>query len=491
MQIIAILSIIFPIAAGLILFALKLADYHLRNRLHITVVIITSAMILVTVIYSAVKGPVDITLVSFGEDSLSIAFRIDAAGGIFAAISAVLWPVTTIYAFSYMEHEIGRNRFYAFFTITFGVVCGIAFAKDLFTLYLFYELMTFTTLPLVMHENDKKAKSAAKKYLIYSMIGASLIFIALVFFINFGTTLNFAYGGILNLEKVKDFAYMIQLIAILGFFGFGVKAAVFPFHSWLPTASVAPTPVTALLHAVAVVKAGAFGVMRILYFCFGADVLYGTPAQYVMLVFASVTIIYGSATAFRCPHFKRRLAYSTISNLSYILLGFALLTPQGLTGGLLHMIFHAGIKISLFFCAGAVLVKGKKEYVYELEGLGRKMPLACAVFTIGSLGIMGIPPLACFISKFTIGSASAANGTWAGYFGCVALAFSAVLTVVYLSTCIIRFYFPMKGADLSSLEKVEPMDGKMGFSMVFVLILGIFLAFLSGPLTNMLTGVFA
>ena len=209
-----------------------------------------------------------------------------------------------------------------------------------------------------------------------------------------------------------------------------------------------------------------------------------------MILFAAITIVYGSAMAFRSPHFKRRLAYSTISNLSYILLGFALLSPAGMTGGLLHMIFHAVIKISLFFCAGAVLVKGKKEYVYELEGLNRKMPLTCFVFTVGSLALMGIPPLACFISKFTIGEASAALGNWAGYAGAAALAASAVLTVIYLSTCIIRFYFPMKGADLSSLERIEPMDRSMGFALVFVLISGIVLAFLSGPLTNVIGTIF-
>ena len=489
MQIIVILSVIFPIAAGILLFALKLNNYRLRNMLYLAVVLITSGLIITAVLYSIFVSPVDVTLVKFSE-FLGISFRIDTASAIFASIIAVLWPITIIYAFSYMEHEHGRNRFYSFFTISFGVVCGIAFAKDLFTMYLFYELMTLTTLPLVMHENDQKAKSAAKKYLIYSMIGASLIFIVLVFFINFGTTLSFAYGGILDPVKILGFNDMIQVIAILGFFGFGVKAAIFPFHNWLPSASVAPTPVTALLHAVAVVKAGAFGVMRVLYFCFGTDHLYGTPAQIIMIVFASVTIIYGSATAFRCPHFKRRLAYSTISNLSYILLGFAILTPYGLTGGILHMIFHAVIKISLFFCAGAVLVKGHKEYVYELEGLNRKMGLTCTVFTIGSLGLMGIPPLACFISKWTIGNASAATGTWAGYFGAFALAVSAVLTVVYLSTCIIRFYFPMKGADLSSLEKIEPMDKAMGFSMVFVAAAGIALAFMSAPITNILNSVF-
>ena len=490
MQILAIISIIFPIIAGIILFTLKLRNFRLRNMMYLTVILITSALILTTVLYSIFVEPVDVTLVTFSS-FLGISFRIDTASAIFASIIAVLWPITTLYAFSYMEHEHARNRFYSFFTMSFGVVCGIAFAKDLFTLYLFYELMTLTTLPLVMHENDEKAKSAGKKYLIFSMIGASLIFIVLVFFINFGTTLNFAYGGIMDPVKILGFNNMIQVMAVLGFFGFGVKAAIFPFHSWLPSASVAPTPVTALLHAVAVVKAGAFGVMRVLYFCFGTDKLFDTPAQYIMIIFASITIIYGSATAFRCPHFKRRLAYSTISNLSYILLGFAILSPMGLTGGILHMIFHAVIKISLFFCAGAVLVKGKKEYVYELEGLNRKMPLTCTVFTIGSLGLMGIPPLACFISKFVIGSASAATGTWPGYFGGLALAVSAVLTVVYLSTCIIRFYFPMKGADLSSLERIEPMDKSMGFAMVFVTVAGIVLAFLSGPITHILERVFS
>ncbi len=485
-----ILSVFFPIAVGVTLFFLNLKNWKMRNLIDILAVSLTSVFIIVSVIRALTgeESGTSVTLVRFSE-MLTISFKIDRASCVFALIIAVLWPLTMIYSFSYMEHEKGRNLFYSFFTISYGVVCGIAFAEDLFTMYLFYELMTLTTLPLVMHDMDAKAKSAGKKYITYSMIGASMIFIVLVFFLNFGTSLNFTYGGILDPSKSALYTSMIQPIAVVGFFGFGVKAALFPFHDWLPSASVAPTPVTALLHAVAVVKAGAFCVLRILYYCFGTESLFGTPAQFIMILFASITIVYGSCMAFRCPHFKRRLAYSTISNLSYILLGFAIMTPEGMTGGLLHMIYHAAIKITLFFCAGAILVNAGREYVYELEGFGKRMPLMAAVFTVSAFGLMGIPPLACFISKFTIGSAAAALDNPAGYIGDAALIVSAVLTILYLTTIIIRFYFPMEGMPVAAPETVQAMDKRMSIPMVLITVLGVILALSSKGLFRFLNAI--
>ena len=527
MNILTVLCVLLPICAGLFLFFKKPEDRRLRNTFSLVVVLLNAVLILVCILSTAASGPqtTAVTLFDFGR-GLALAFSFDEASMVFAAIIAVLWPVTTVYAFSYMKHEGMENKFFSFFIITFGVVAGIATARNFFTLYLFYELMTLVTLPLVMHSMDDKARSAGKKYLIYSMTGAAMIFIALIFLYSYGFSLDFTWGGILDPAKTAGKENILQVAFVLGFFGFGVKAALFPFHSWLPAASVAPTPVTALLHAVAVVKSGAFSVMRLIYFGFGCAFLYGTPAQFLAILFAAVTIVYGSAMALRMPHLKRRLAYSTVANLSYILLAFATMTPEGLTGGLLHMIFHAVIKITLFFCAGAILHHAKKEYLDEMEGLAAKMPITCATFLIAALGLIGIPPLGGFISKLTIGTAAgslaaagtlntasgaaasgvmnAASGsllTAAGILGCVALIVSATLTLLYMMSTVIRFYFPLKPEKRlhhkhqkhlehrAIRENVHEADRCMTVPLILLAVLSIALALCSRYLLNFLNTI--
>ena len=292
----------------------------------------------------------------------------DGLSKVFGTMVSILWILTTIYGFEYMTHEGHEDRFFAFFTMTFGVVLGIAFSGNFLTMYLFYEFLTLVTLPLVMHAMDNKARHAGKMYILYMMFGAALAFIGFVFVYCYGTSIDFVPGGVLNPILVAGHETTLQLVFIAAFFGFGVKAAVFPLYRWLPKASVAPTPVTALLHAVAVVKSGIFAIIRLTYYSFGTDFLVGTVAQNVMLVAAAITIVFGSTVALRTPHIKRRFAYSTVSNLSYIIFGIALMTPLGLAAALMHMIYHAVLKITLFFTAGAVLYKTHREYLYEVEG---------------------------------------------------------------------------------------------------------------------------
>ena len=224
-----------------------------------------------------------------------------------------------------------------------------------------------------------------------------------------------------------------------------MKSAVFPFHGWLPTASVAPTPVTALLHAVAVVKAGVFSVMRFTYYCIGPDVLAGSWAQTVALVFAMVTIVYASTMGVREPHFKRRLAYSTVSNLSYILLGVCLMSPLGLLAGLAHMLFHAVMKINGFFCVGAVMHEAEIEYVYDLDGVGRRMPWTFMAFLVSGLGLTGIPLFSGFVSKWRLATALFSNGTPLARAGVLVLLYSALMTGVYMLTVVVRAFWPGKG----------------------------------------------
>ena len=482
-------SLLFPILSGIALLIVRPKDRGNRNRYVMLMVCLSAVFVLGTALCSALRGPDAVYLhVADLSPMLKIAFRPDGVSLVFGCIIGVLWPVTTVYAFSYMEHEGRENLFFGFFLITFGVVAGIAYSANFFTLYLCYEFMTLVTLPLVMHEMDDKARAAGKKYVLYSMTGAALVFICLMYFCRYADSLDFTYGGILNLERVAGHEKELMTVFVLAFFGFGVKAAIFPFHRWLPAASVAPTPVTALLHAVAVVKSGAFAVMRLVYFGFGCELLRGTWAQYIVLAASAFTVMFGSAMSLRMPHLKRRLAYSTVSNLSYILVAFASMSPAGLVGGLLHMVFHAVIKISLFFCAGAMLHHNELEYVYDMEGLSKKMPITCAVFTVASLALMGIPPFGGFLSKWTIGTAAAANLNWAGVLGAVSLIVSAILTTLYMLSAVVRFYFPLKNAPALPAE-VHEADRQMTGPLIYLTVLLVVLSLLSQPLSAWIGGL--
>ena len=313
-------------------------------------------------------------------------------------------------------------------------------------MYLFYELLTLATLPLVMHAMDSKARYAGRVYLTYSMSGAALGFIAMVMMVEHGG-LFFQFGG--SVVPIPGKEDTLRIAYVLGFFGFGVKAAVFPGHKWLLRASVAPTPVTALLHAVAVVKAGVFAVTRLTWYGFGPDLLRGTWAQYVVMGAAIFTIVYGSSKALRTQHLKRRLAWSTISNLSYVLLGVTTLTTAGLAAGLTHMVFHAVLKITLFFCVGAVHYKLHRDFVPDVEGCGVLMPIVFSCFAVASLGLMGVPPLAGFSSKWMLATAAVGEGSWLGYAGAAALILSALLTALYLMQIVLLAFFPRQNRQLT------------------------------------------
>lgn len=382
---------------------------------------------------------------------LTLAFHVDGLSRIFALLVALLWPLTTLYAFDYMQHEGGERRFFGFFLVAYGIVLGIAFAATMVTLYLFFELLTLATLPLVMHKMDDKARFAGFRYLLYSMIGAALGLMSVIFLSAYSDTDYFIIGGILNQSRVLGMENILQGIFAVSFFGFGVKAALFPGYAWLPIASVAPTPVTALLHAVAVVKAGVFACIRLVYYGFGTEFLIGSFAQDITMIATVITIVFGSVMALRSDHFKRRLAYSTISNLSYIMFGVTLMTEAGLQAASLHMLYHGVIKITLFFCVGAVYAKTGWEYISRLSGLGSKMPITFATFTLASLALMGIPPLPGFWSKFALGKAAVELGTKIGYFGLAAIMLSALLTALYQMSVVLQVYFPteVQPGDLS------------------------------------------
>lgn len=469
-----VLPVVLPIVGGALMPVLHLPDKK-RNLLLEILVLLTSAIALTCVFRRPETG---FTLFHL-TGNLDFALRLDGLGSVFTCLIAILWPLSTLYAFEYMRHEERTTSFFAFYTMTYGVTMGIAMAKNLVTMYLFYELLTLVSVYLVMHPMTKKAIRASRTYLYYSIGGAAFAFISLIFVIVFGDTTDFVLGGVLNMKKIGDNVQTMLFIYLLAFWGFGVKAAVFPFQGWLPKASVAPTPVTALLHAVAVVKSGAFAVMRLTYYCFGPDFIRGTWAHFAVMSIAMLSIIYGSTMAVKETHFKRRLAFSTISNLSYILLGVTMMSPLGLLAGMSHLVFHAVMKIGSFFSAGAVLHQSGKEYVDELNGLAKKMPFVFTVFTICGLSLIGIPLFAGFISKWNIAAAAMELGESYpyAYVAVLVLLYSALMTAVYILTVAIRAWFPDQGYDAAANEGITDPNWEMklplGIFAVTVLVFGL------------------
>lgn len=328
-----------------------------------------------------------------------IAFRVDALGMMFALVAASLYIVTSMYSIGYMRglNEHGQTRFVSFFALAISATIGAAFSANLLTLYLFYEILSLATYPLVTHHQDAKSRISGRRYLTF-ILGTSigLVLPAMIYCYHVTGTLEFSGGGIFSGQISKEAATVLLLMFVFGF----AKAGIMPVHSWLPAAMVAPTPVSALLHAVAVVKVGAFSIVRVITGIFGVDFLMSFNLGAVVAGIASVTIIVSSCIALSQDEFKRRLAYSTIGQLSYIILGVALLSPKGVTGGMLHIAMHAFGKITLFFCAGAVFVATGKKYISQMVGIGKRMPVTMGAFLIGALSIIGLPPTGGFISKW-------------------------------------------------------------------------------------------
>lgn len=447
-----LVAVLLPVLGGAVI---PLIPFKKRNQM---AVYVESVVVLTTILVAGIlmNRPTEAVPIVRFVNNLSLSLKTDGMSMVFAGLVSALWPLATLYSFEYMKHEKHESTFFMFYTITYGITLGIAFAEDMLTMYFFYELLTLVTVPLVLHTLTREAVLASRKYLYYSLGGAAFAFLGLICLLTYGTTVNFTFGGVLDaalLEGAKR--NQLLLIYVIAFCGFGVKAALCPFNSWLPQAGVAPTPVTALLHAVAVVKAGAFAIIRLTYYSFGADFVRGTWAQNVVMCIVIFTIVYGCSRALKETHLKRRLAYSTISNLSYILFGVCIMTPLGLIGALSHLVFHAVMKITSFFCVGAVMYKTGKHYVHEIDGFGRKMPVVFGIFTVSALGLMGVPGLAGFISKWNLATAAVMSGNALAYVGIGALLVSALLTAIYMLSIVIRAFFPSKEKELAIGEEVE------------------------------------
>ena len=368
---------------------------------------------------------------------IALAFRVEPLGMLFALVASGLWIVNSLYSIGYMRgnNEQHQTRYYVCFAAALASTMGIAFAGNLFTLFLFYEALTLVTYPLVTHHGTEEARRAGRLYLAL-LVGSSIVFllIAIVWTWQVAGTIDFVRGGILS-GKVSNTTMGILLALYV--FGIG-KAAVMPVHRWLPAAMVAPVPVSALLHAVAVVKAGAFAVVKVVVYVFGVETISGMTSVDWLPFVAGFTIIAASIVALRSDNLKRRLAYSTVSQLSYIVLAAALLTPLSIIGAALHIATHALGKITLFFAAGAIYTAAHKTEVSQLAGIGRRMPWTMGAFAIGSLSMIGLPPAAGFVSKWYILSGAMATGQW----GAVAvLVAGTLLSAGYLLPIVYRAFF--------------------------------------------------
>lgn len=368
---------------------------------------------------------------------LPLALEVEPLGLVFALVASSLWIVTSVYSIGYMRghHEENQTRFYVFFAIAISSALGVAFAGNMFTLFIFYEVLTLSTFPLVTHHGTEKAKRAGRVYL-GILLGTSIGFqlLAIVWTWSLAGTLDFTTGGILRGQATPT---VLMVLLALYVFGIG-KAAVMPFHRWLPAAMVAPTPVSALLHAVAVVKAGVFAILKVSVYIFGIDLLTELGTSVWLMWVAAATIILGSLVAFTKDNLKARLAYSTISQLSYIVLGAMLANAWGIIGGGMHIVMHAFGKITLFFCAGAIMVASHKTEVSQMRGLGRTMPVTFVAFFVGTLSIVGVPPAGGLWSKWFLGMGSLG----AGQIGLVAvLMLSSLLSLGYLLIIPVRAFF--------------------------------------------------
>jgi multicomponent Na+:H+ antiporter subunit D len=416
--------------------AALIAAAHRKPNLREGITLGTSALLFLLVasiapaVLAGERPGVQLAMVMPGID---LAFTVEPLGMLFALVASGLWIVTSVYSIGYMRgnREAHQTRYYVCFALALASAIGIAFAGNLFTLFLFYEGLTLITYPLVTHHGTDEAKRAGRLY-IGTLVGTSIVFllVAIVWTWVIAGTIAFEAGGIL-----RGKASNATIGALLALYVFGVgKAAVMPIHRWLPAAMVAPTPVSALLHAVAVVKAGVFTVVKVVVYVFGVDAIAGLASVEWLPFVSGFTIIAASIVALRSDNLKRRLAYSTVSQLSYVVLGAAVLTPYSVAGAALHIAAHAFAKITLFFAAGSIYTAAHKTEVSQLDGIGRRMPITMAAFTIGALSLIGIPPFVGFLGKWYMLLGALASHQWfavAVLFGGTLLSAAYLLPVVY------------------------------------------------------------
>jgi len=450
-QVVLLATVLLPFAgAGAVILLRKLPNA--REGASLAAAVGTFALAGMSLPAAFQGGPVEVTLAEMLE-GLSLSLRADGLGLLFAVLASFLWILTTVYSVGYMRglKEHAQTRYFACFALVIGATMGVALSANLFSLFLFYEILTVATYPLVVHKETEEAFAAGRKYLVYTLTAGVAILAGMTLLQGMAGSVEFVAGGNPALAGLAPEFAKVAFVLLLG--GFGVKAALVPLHGWLPTAMIAPTPVSGLLHAVAVVKAGVFGLLRTILFLFGPGLMVGLDLQVLVIVTACATILVGSLLALVQDDLKARLAYSTISALSYILLGAALVDPTtgeyptaAIVGATFQIAAHAFAKLTMFFVAGAIAVETGKTRISELDGIGRRMPGTMVAFTVATIGMAGLPPLAGFLGKWYLGV-----GAW-GAFGqdgwplLLVLATSSVLNLAYFLPIVVRAFFgPSEG----------------------------------------------
>ncbi|MBR4342662.1 MAG: proton-conducting membrane transporter [Lachnospiraceae bacterium] len=446
-----LLPILLPIAAGLLMFCIKGFDKRKIRNIYVGIILVISAAVTLITVFTS-DGT--LTLWNITENA-AITLKADGLTRFFAVLMSIMWTVVGFYAFDYMKHEECEKRFFAFYLIVMGVLSGIYMSANLITLYLFYELMTLTSLPLVLHSLTKEAISAGKKYLFYSVGGAFMSLISIFYIYSKCNVSDFTAGGFIGNISEGDKG-MLLVFVFLAIIGFGCKAGLFPLQDWLPTAHpVAPSPASAVLSGL-ITKSGVFVLIRLIYFSIGADFIRDTWVQYAWMGLSLLTVFLGSMMAYTEKVMKKRFAYSTVSQVSYVLFGLSLLNAQGFTGAMLHVVFHSVIKDGLFLVAGAIIVYTGIKNVDELKGIGKRMPTVIWCFTFFALALVGIPPASGFVSKWYL-CLGAVEGDFGviRFLGPAVLLISALLTAGYLLPITINGFFPGNDFDYSNCKKCK------------------------------------
>ena len=447
-----LIPVLFPAIMALLTLVIKktFSDRNFRTK-YVGVVLVLTLVFN----YYAILNFKGLTLFYLAKN-LPVEFKVDGLTILFNSIVTIMWLLAGIFSFEYMKHEENNESFYLFYLLTESVLIALGMAANFMTLYLFYEFMTFLSLPLALHTRTKEAIAGGLKYLFYSVFGASLALVGFFFMNQYGS-IEFLAGGNLDMAKVAGNESLLKVIFFLTILGFSAKAGMFPLHGWLPSAHpVAPAPASAVLSGV-ITKAGVLAIIRVIYYQVGVDFLRGTWVQYAFMVLTLITVFMGSMMAYKEKVLKKRLAYSSVSQVSYVLFGISTMNPIGFVGALLQVVFHSIAKNLLFMGAGAIIYKEHKTMVSELRGIGKNMPIVMWCFTIGGLALVGIPPLTGFVSKWYLAQGSLVSGVPVlTYVGPIILLASALLTAGYLITISISAFIPGADFDYSTVKNTEP-----------------------------------
>lgn len=486
MSYLILLPIVLPIVVGIAFLISSFKEHLNKNNdyenksakelkgIHV-VSVVTLVVSAIVAIYVSMQKGLTLTLFYLMKD-IPIYFQVDDISLLFVAFVSIVFVLVGIYSCVYMSHEKEEKRFFGFFLVVYGVLVALDLAGNLITLYLFYELMSLTSMPFVLHNGSHESIMASLKYLLYSMTGAYLGLFGIFILSKYTTSLTFVAGGTLDVVLASQNQTLVLIAIMCMLIGFGAKAGMFPLHAWLPSAHpVAPSPASGVLSSI-IVKCGVLAIVRVVYYIVSPEFIAGTWVQTTWMILALLTVFMGSLLAYKEPVLKKRLAYSSVSQVSYVLFGLSVLTPTGLTGGLLHTLFHVFIKCGLFLTAGIFIFKCHKTRVEELKGIGKSMPITLWCYTIISLGLIGIPPTTGFISKWYLAQgALEANIGIISYIGPIILLISALLTAGYLLEITINGFFPGKDAVVEKGEEAHPMMwGPLAIFAVLTVVLGVF-----------------